>query len=423
MRNAIRKGKVVLPSLAAAALAGWIGVPAVHGDFTLTVVKGSSSNATDTDWELEATNTGTNGTGTALVGYDVAVTMTNTNKYFVIDTSADIDGDGATVMNDSGNYLDANISDTPDDYYGTKTPSFNTLTGTFMTLPSTKSVKASSSYAIVDDVFINSQTQAFTPTGNSATWHTFNSQSSTSSAIDPQFFTGIYSLEMVVASTSGGSNASGTFGPLPFANIVVPTGQTFTVQGQLGGNSGNAFTFPTTVVGGAVTSGGSTISLSLTNTTPATGTLIANVTMHGSSTLGYPLQNFAVAGGAQSNGYVAVTGFNPATDVEIYGLEANGATSLASLISALQAAVNAGGVVEAPTGSAGALLTAAGDNIEVVFTNVTDTAFMSYNLSGYTGNGTVTISQVSVIPEPTGIGLLVAGGLGLLGRRRRKSLS
>jgi len=62
------------------------------------------------------------------------------------------------------------------------------------------------------------------------------------------------------------------------------------------------------------------------------------------------------------------------------------------------------------------LLVAAGDNVEVVFPagTVTDDAYFQFATSAG-----ITVTQVSVVPEPTGIGALMLGGLGLLNRRRR----
>jgi hypothetical protein len=167
-------------------------------------------------------------------------------------------------------------------------------------------------------------------------------------------------------------------------------------------------------------------SLSLTNsaTAPAGSNLIGDITMTGSGTLGYPAQSSAVSGAASTTGYLSVSGWNPANDTEIYGLDATGETSLSQLISDLQAAVNAGATVEAPTGSAGALLTAQGDNIEVVFPTgpspAGSPAYLSYDFSNYNTNGTVTISNITVVPEPRGVGVLAVAGLSLCFRRRRK---
>jgi len=440
MQNAIRKGRLLLPGLAAAAFAGWMGAPAAHGDFSIVAIAGQSSGG-KTSYELEAenfgannaTNTGlsptANNTGSTLLGWDLIVTMNNHAQGFVFETNVDIDGDGEVGPDGNGNninYSDANIVGQASDasnyssYTGLQ-PSFGKITGTFEGLPNGANHLSTITYAEVEALYINGDTTAHV---NQPIWHSYNKTSAISTAIDPAFTTanGVWALEVAFAPTSGGV-ADGT-SLRPFANFVVPTGAQFTISGQIGGETGNPFSFtPTVINGSATTGGGSTVSLSLTNTAPGTGSLIANVTMTGSHTLGYPLQTFAVSGAASTAGYLAVTGFNPATDQEIYGLDVSGETSLSTLIADLQAAVNAGGVVEAPTGSAGALLAAQGDNIEVVFSSSSDSpvADFSYNFSGYTTNGNVTVSNVSVIPEPTSLGLLAASGLGLLSRRRRRA--
>jgi hypothetical protein len=103
------------------------------------------------------------------------------------------------------------------------------------------------------------------------------------------------------------------------------------------------------------------------------------------------------------------------------------ATSLATLLSDLQAALqatNSGAVVETPTGSAAGILSANGDNVEILFPSattpdVTPESF-SYDLSGYATNGAgVAITQITVLPEPAALSLLTLGGIGFLKRRRR----
>jgi hypothetical protein len=412
MRNPNRKARVLLPGLTAAAFAAWIGAPTAQGDFNIKVVQGQTAGGL-TAFELEAEDTGTNGTGTALVGWDITATMENPAQGFVVQTDVDIDGDG----NGSGLNNDANLTgqsnDDPYDYTGTA-PSFGSTTGTFEGLPNTARTKSKTVYSDDVSVYINGNmvTKASQPV-----WHSFNAATDTHSPIDPAFTTpnALHSLEMEFVDLSGG-DLDTSF--IPFANFVVPTGAVFSISGLLGGNSGFPYTIPTTLVNQhAIIE--SYLSLTLTNTAPGNSNLIANVTMTGSSG-DYLPQSFPVSGPAASGGYLAISGFNPATDVEIFGLDAAGETSLSQLIADIQAEVNASATVEAPTGSAGAILTANGDNIEVVFPHSTDTAYFTYDFSNYTSNGTVTISNITVIPEPTTLSLLSLTALGLLRRRRRK---
>jgi len=441
MQNAIRKGRVLLPGLAAAAFAGWMGAPAAHGDFNIVAIAGQTSGG-KTSYELEAENFGANNaantglspsannTGSTLLGWDLIVTMNNHAQGFVFETNVDIDGDGeggADANSNSINYSDANVVGQATDaatysQYAGSQPSFGKVTGTFEGLPNGANHQSTITYSEVEALYINGDTTAHV---NQPIWHSYNKTSATSTAINSAFTTanGVWALEVDFAPTSGGV-ADGT-SLRPFANFVVPTGAQFTISGQIGGETGNPFSFTPTVINGSpITTGGSTVSLSLTNTAPSQGSLIANVTMTGSDTLGYPIQTFAVSGAAATAGYLSVSGWTAATSKEIFGLDANGATSLSQLITDLQAAVNAGATVEAPTGSAGALLAAEGDNIEVVFPTGPNPSGLpsvfSYNFGAYTTNGSVTISNVSVIPEPTSLGLLAASGLGLLSRRRRR---
>jgi hypothetical protein len=67
--------------------------------------------------------------------------------------------------------------------------------------------------------------------------------------------------------------------------------------------------------------------------------------------------------------------------------------------------------------SAVSILEAAGNNAEVVLPDVTDDAYLSWNLSSLPG---VTITSVSVVPEPTSIAAIVLGGSALLARKRRR---
>jgi hypothetical protein len=292
-------------------------------------------------------------------------------------------------------------------------------------------------------VFINAQTTEYTP---------FNDvKGKTSGAvgvIDPQFITPvdhpgtsstvgtvdngtIHSLqvESLANDGPGGVEILDNFaGGLPFANVVVPFGTTFTIHGGVGGDIGSTYFFGQVLTAGTVQSV-SSLSISLTGTVPSSSNLIAALTIHGANGLYNPVTT-PVTGAGQTKGYTTVTGFSPNNDAEIYGLDATGETSLTTLIADLQTALNTadpGATAEAPTGSAAGILTAAGDNVELVFPNTTtpstSPAVLAFDLSNYTANGTVTITSITVIPEPTSLGMLVLGGAGLLSRKRRRKLA
>jgi hypothetical protein len=144
------------------------------------------------------------------------------------------------------------------------------------------------------------------------------------------------------------------------------------------------------------------------------------------------------AGAATGN--VNVSGWNPASDPEIFGIDVrvNGTNATPSQLATLIAAISGTGPPAStgvsasttdPTGGALSTLQDTGttsynlfltfaaggpgaaDNLNLDFSNANDAALVGY-----------TFSAVSVVPEPVSLGLLAIGGLGLMSRRtRRKS--
>jgi len=466
MRNATkRKTKLALSALAAAGLSAWAGAPAAHGDFTVSVfnmgVQTDGSNSWDV-YVLAATNTGTNNTGTSLAVVQAIIDTGGPSTFSSTAGALGIDmelsgGTGANAKYTANVNGSANLQAT-----GTVPVFGSVLGGTFVgvgtgafstdivdngqnTQDGANSGGTGGGKGGVAAVYVNGQTSEYLTSGNNAANY-LKSFVNKPTELDPAFVNGtqpsatvnagtssnallngtVHSLEVDVVSEDDEGNviyvpANGVNGPIPFANIVVPVGTTFTVHGALAGESGGSKTYSTVI--GAVSTPG--ITLTLMQTPGGTGGNIGTAAMVGSNG-SYQYQNFHPTGPLQTAGYLVTTGWNPINDHEIFGLDAVGATSLSKLISDLGNALSTTGTgvtVEAPTGTAGALLTSLGDNIEIDAPNGSGSvtpSILSYDLTNYTGNGTVTITQVTVVPEPTGIGALALGGLGLLSRRRRK---
>jgi hypothetical protein len=236
----------------------------------------------------------------------------------------------------------------------------------------------------------------------------------------------VTSLELIATVSDPGQNAAGASGPIPFANIAVPVGTVFTVSGLIAPSAPAASASFSTVVGGGniITS---SVAIKLTGTGTVLGGNIGTVTVTGHNG-SYNPKTASPTGILQTTANLTIAGFNPANDQQIIGLDVINATSLATLFTDLTAALqgtNPGATVFAPTGSAASILTGNGDNVEILLPtastpNVTPES-LSYDFSNYSANGTgVAVTQITVLPEPTVFGALALGGLGILGRRRRK---
>jgi len=139
-----------------------------------------------------------------------------------------------------------------------------------------------------------------------------------------------------------------------------------------------------------------------------------------------------------ATGNVAVAGFNPITDEEIYGLDVkvNGTQATAGQLATLIAAIGGTGV---PASTGVTASTTEPDAAGVI--SALDTASTTYNLFlTFAGGGVAnpenlnldlaaandpglvgyTFSAVAVVPEPVSLGLLAIGGLGLMSRRSRR---
>jgi hypothetical protein len=138
-----------------------------------------------------------------------------------------------------------------------------------------------------------------------------------------------------------------------------------------------------------------------------------------------------ITGLSDVTNYVEATGWNPATDEEIYGLDvlvngnaANG-NQLATLINAINGDSSgdgaSAGVSASTTNPGGAFpggynlfLTYAGGGFSPDFLGVDLSSSNDSNLAGYS------FSEVAAVPEPMTIGLLAVGSVGLMARRNRR---
>jgi hypothetical protein len=132
--------------------------------------------------------------------------------------------------------------------------------------------------------------------------------------------------------------------------------------------------------------------------------------------------------------YVEATGWNPATDEEIYGLDVlvNGNQATPAQLATLINAINGDG--DAPPSSnvsAGTMPVAgfpAAYNLFLTFpggagdTSLSDPDYLGIDLSSYNDPHLVgySFSAVAALPEPMSLGLLAAGGLGLMAHRNRR---
>jgi hypothetical protein len=428
-------------ALAAAAFGGWLAVPVAHAGFNVSILGPftDTENSADQIYVATATNLGSGGTytestgntGSMLVGMQVSVTP---NSAPVIDIekaglsySVNIDG---TLNTSNGGTLNPDVGGQPvfgDGSGGTFIGIGNEATANDPQAPDQAYSQAATTATVGAVLWLTSKgTSGVYLNGSSTTAVT----SGSSSALDANFkntlTTGlstnntISSLLVDEVITSGTGSGEGNVVDnlaVPFANIVVKNGTTGSVSGLLGGDLGLNVPFSVTF-GTPVTTG--TTTLSLSGSTPASSNLIADTAIVGGGTKpgSYVPQSFAVTGAAQTNGYLEVSNFLT-TDPEIYALDVvpGGTTPLSTVISDLQTALGSGGTVKAITSTIGGLFL--GDNVEVDFASGFNPAFFAYNLAGET-SGTA-ITSIGVVPEPTGVGVLILGGLGLAARRRRAS--
>jgi len=429
-----KKMSKAVPALMAAAFGGWAGVPLAHANFVLSIDPNPQVFGGNTEYVVSAINNGiapVGGlpTGSTIAAVDLTITTpgSGTSGALVIDL-ADFNGDGKTDANVDGTSVSPSYSYSDSTSYS---PVFGAKTVkkayTMIGIASAPEPSTTTSAPAVD-VYVNGQTASNNSgfEGTPAVYLT----SPSNPTIDPAFTSNtVHALE-VVAKSSATPVASST--PIPVANIVVPTGTSFSVTGSLGGEIGLAGTVSIS----NVTTASSGAKLTLTTTAPV-GVSAGTLNLTGSNGSYAPAKITGITGPASITGYVQVTGsgFNPATDEEVFalavdsnGVLASGSTTstLAQIVSDLQAGAPAGVTVEALTSTppVGPNITGifnpAAWNVEVVeSTGVGMSPYLGYDFSTDTTNPNTTITAVGVVPEPTGVGVLVLGGMGLMARRRR----
>jgi len=445
MRSKTNKNlRAVLPAVAAAGLSAWLGAPAAHASFQVNFVKGQTLG-NFTVWTLMALNDGTSGpqqqpqgflTGTGLASMDLTLStpgsFTSTVGAIFIDMNADIDGDGNA---------DADVTGQLDQSNGTPQPTFGSALGTFIgynsSTPSSK--KTNTTPVQGNEVYVNSQayinfTQAAVgggttnAQGNPALFETTQTADGQTTSLDPAFVNGtVHALEEIILASQNDTVAHA------IANFVIPNGVIGTATAILipTADPSNAETY--TVLTQTTPPPALAIALTSSSSNTAAATPI---TLVGTGNGGYQPVEVSVASGAQAKGELTVTNFNPASDKEIYVLEANSngtpltSAQLNQIITDMQAAL-------APSNGSVGLFSSLPATIQALFhgtynleitfptgnaaTGATNPDVFAYDFTGYTTIPNVTLSAIGVVPEPTGVGVLVLGGLGLMARRRRMS--
>jgi len=394
-----KKMRMILPALAAAGFGAWMGVPSAHGDFIVSLSTpklGTGASLGLEDIVASAiNNNGPLGTGSTLEVEDVTINTTGsgTTGALFIDLNADIDGDGIN---------DADVIGATDQNGLTAQPKFGAFTGTFIGIGKVNGSTSSVNINIFDAAV------------NPAPFETTQDAAAT---INPSYTNGtVHSLEVASAVTTSPPLASAS--AVPFANIVVPVGTSGTISGSLGGDQGSVEAFSINF-GPILTTASVKAQLATTALAGTTANAASPITITGSNG-SYKAVTVSASG---SNGNLTVNGFTPG-DTEIYGLDvATTSVSLLQVIADLNTAIlasgGAAGTAGVPAGSAAGILTAAGDNVEITFPAGTTPSVFSYDLSA----DSATVSSITVVPEPTGLGALVLGAVGLISRRKRRQMA
>jgi len=453
--------KMRLPMLAAAAATVCLGVPKAHAGFvvefrtpgngtsttitpfltnqTVPIATGPLAGTTEqvNVYVLEAKNLGTDGS-TTFTGYDSVITTpgSGTTGAIYIDTSDDINGDGQP---------DANVFGSNDNNDATggpiqPQPTFGTATGTILGIAgaagtsgnAANTVTGSASYLGVGP-YINAAASAPPTSGNTNGQPAVTTSSTTTGNaqgtliapfVDPNFLN--ETVHAIEASAGFGSNPlKATGAPVQFENIVVPVGTTFSTYGFVESENlaQTNFAFGVTAT---TSSTGPTLSLGAASFTP-----VGTIAVTGAGSGNYNPKVITISP-AVATGSVAVGGFNPSTDAEIFALEilegsaAPSGADLSAIASQLQTALQTeypGATVTTTDPTPGQAFKAS--SFFDIFADIpapgaNGNTNLNFDLSELTGLANpATLAAVGVVPEPTGVGVLALGAIGLMARRRR----
>ena len=228
-------------------------------------------------------------------------------------------------------------------------------------------------------------------------------------------------------------------------NAVIPPGTLTKVVLASAGDAGTTPTYTSTFTGaGDTVNNLPALTVVVGAATPTATPLISLTTAAPGTGFGTSLGNLAVTGANGSYrtatvnfngtnaGFVGVSGFTPATDTEVYGLQVidSNPNTLTTDLAALVAAINAtggttdnnGGTITAALrtpANSGGLPTA--DNIVLTTAGTTGgNPFLGFNFSTVANAaGVLTVGSISAVPEPTMLGMAALGTVTLLGSRRR----
>jgi len=452
--KSMKKMKIAAPALVAAAFGAWVGIPTAQAGFVVTFANGGQPLQTSggySDYVLQALNDGSASsayTGTTLAALDVTITTSG---------GADLGVEVTSTGSGSSKKYTANVDGQDDANSAFGQVAYGTFIGIGSGPLSTISVPDTEGGT--QGVYTNGQTNVLDSANsfNSGTPAKFKGQTSSNfdAAFQPVNGTGagnvangsLQALEVteVAASGSGDTEADSSVGPIPFANIVVPSGTQFTVIAQLAGETGpNNLKYS---ISNSVSTGPTGAILTLTSAPTHSADTAGTLTVTGSDAAGYVAAKLpgttqgAITGTDTTTGNVQTTGFQSSTDDEVFALAVDSSpgvlatgSALTSAISDLSAAVTSEGGIVAPLASPSSSMPASANitslfnptfwNVEVTFPNGVPAGdpYLNWDFSGDTVDAGLSITDVGVVPEPTGVGVLVLGGMGLLARRRRMSL-